>query len=66
MTGNGLYIGECKLFSKNYEGDAVNISMQGCNISTTHIQMVLTPNEQKQLVDWFCEHRKQMVEDALK
>ncbi len=62
---DGVYIGECVLFSSRYNGDAVTISMQGCNVSTTHISMTLTPLQQREVINWFCKHRKEIVEDAL-
>ena len=65
MLDSGIYIGECVLFSSRYSGNAVTISMQGCNVSTTHIQMVLTPNEQKSVIEWFCKNKKEMVEEVL-
>jgi len=65
MIDSGIYIGECTLFSSRYSGEAVTISMQGCNVSTTHIQMVLTPTEQKTVIEWFCKHKKEVVKEAL-
>jgi hypothetical protein len=65
MTEDGIYVGECILLSKDYSGKAVSLSMQGCNISTTSIQMTLTPAQQRQVINWFCKNRKEIVEDAL-
>jgi len=65
MTDDGIYIGECELYSTDYHGKAVTLSMQGCSLSTTHISMTLKPNQQKQMIDWFCKHKKQFVINAL-
>lgn len=64
MLDSGIYIGECVLFSSRYNGEAVAFSMQGCSLSTTHIQMILTPNEQKSVIEWFYKHKRQMVEEV--
>lgn len=65
MLDSGIYIGECVLFSSRYNGKAVTISMQGCNVSTTHIQLVLTPEEQKTLIEWFCNNKRELVEEEI-
>jgi len=65
MTDDGVYISECELFSSRYCGKAVDISMKGCNLSTTHISMVLTPNQQKQIVMWFCRNREDLVKECI-
>lgn len=65
MTDDGVYIGECQLFSSNYCGPAVSLSMQGCSLSTTVISMALKPNQQKQIIEWFCKHRRDLVEKSL-
>lgn len=65
MSEGGVYIGECEFFSKNYCGKAVNLSMRGCNPSATHISMVLTPIEQKQIVMWFCRNREDLVKESI-
>jgi hypothetical protein len=65
MIEDEIYIGECALLSKDYCGEAVTLSMKGCNISTTSIQMTLTPLQQRQVINWFCKNRKKTVEEAL-
>jgi len=65
MTDDGIYIGECTFWSKGYSGKAVTLSMQGCSLSTTHISMTLTPNNQEQIIEWFCKHRRKLVEKSM-
>jgi ubiquinone biosynthesis protein COQ9 len=65
MSENTLYIGKCHFSSNNYCGDALSVSKQGCSLSTTHISMTLLPNEQEQLIRWFCKHNREFIEQIL-
>jgi hypothetical protein len=61
-----IYVGESTLFSNDYSGQVMDLSKRGCSLSTTHISMVLLPDEQEDVVKWLVKNRRDLVEKHLK
>ena len=55
-----VYLYESHLFSNDYTGKVLTITQPGCNLSTTLIAMTLTPDDQKEILEFMYKYNPKL------